>query len=248
MKLKCIAIDDELPALDKLRLYINRIPYLEAVATFDNATDALNYLQFHPDIDAVFVDINMPDMNGLDFVDRLGADGPVVVFTTAYPNYAVDSYRAGAVDYLLKPYSFDDFIRASGRIVERTQVESARNISDAITDRSFFVKVDSRWIRLDTSDILYIRGYGDYLRIYTEGRTNPYVTYSTLSAIRAILPPDFLQVHRSYIVNMSNGVSAVERTRIIARSGDEIPIGDSYREAISDYLALRTIGRDNRRR
>lgn len=245
MKIRCVVIDDEAPALDKLRSYINRIPYLELVASFDNAVDATEYNLAKNGIDAVFADINMPDLNGLDFVDRLEAPRPLVVFTTAYPQYALESYRTGAVDYLLKPFSFEDFSRAAGRLVERTEtVPDAKNMA---TDRTLFIKVDNRYLKLIPDDVEYIRGYGDYLRIYTHQRHNPLVTYSTLSAIKSQLPADFLQIHRSYIVNMVNGVIAVERSRVITTSETEIPVGESYREALAEYLSARSIGKDTKR-
>ena len=233
-----MAIDDELPALEKLKTYINRVPYLELADSCDNAIDAGTVLASRNDIDAIFVDINMPDMNGLDFVEQMGDVRPEIVFITAYPQYALDSYRTGAVDYLLKPYDFEDFCRAAGRIVQRKQISIPQSESaEASANKTLFVKVNSKWVKIEANGIEYIRGYGDYLRIYVTNRPNPYVTYSTMASILEKLPENFIQVHRSYIVNMAHGVSAVERGRIITVSKEEIPIGDSYRENLTYYLA-----------
>lgn len=246
MKLKCIAIDDERPALEKLSSYIRKIPYLELVACCDSAIEASSLISENPDIDAVFVDINMPDMNGLEFVDGLGDKRPAVVFITAYNHYAVDSYRMGVSDYLLKPYDFDEFSRVAGRLVERLSVTPVNPRTQPQSKESFFVKVDTRWVRLDADEVEYIRGYGDYLRIYVTNRPTPIVTYSTLSALREVLSHDFIQVHRSYIVNMNSGVNVVERTRIMTKSNEEIPISESYRDNVMEYITRRAIGKDSR--
>lgn len=248
MKLKCLAVDDERPALEKLKKYIGQVPYLELVDCCDNALDALSCLEFRKDIDAIFVDINMPDMNGLDFVDKLTEPRPFIVFITAYPHYAAESYRTGAVDYLIKPYNFEDFCRAAGRIVERVNINQTIPSYAPEANKSIFIKVDNRWIKLDPNEVEYIRSFGDYLRIYVADRPNPYVTYSTLTSIRELLPSDFLQVHRSYVVNMNDGVLAIERSRIITRSNEEIPVGESYRDTVNEYLSQRSLVKDSKKK
>lgn len=247
MILKCIAVDDEMPAIEKMKTYIDRVPYLSLQGCFDNAEDAKNYLNENTGIDAIFVDINMPDMNGLDFVNELAEPRPHVVFITAYPYYALDSYRAGAVDYLLKPYSFEEFCRAAGRLVEKVAAIDIRQISRTAKEEPFFIKVDNRWLKLDVDDIEFIRGYGDYLRIYVRNREKPLVTYMTMTAIRQLLPDEFLQVHRSYIVNITNGITAIEKGRIISNSGHEIPVGDSYRDELMAYLTGHSIAKDSKK-
>lgn len=234
-----MAIDDEQPALEKLASYIRRVPYLELVATCDNAVDATRTLAENPGIDAMFVDINMPDLNGLDFVNSLD-NRPLVVFITAYPRYALDSYGPGAVDYLLKPYSFEQFLRAAGRLVERHGTDTRTETN------SFFVKTDSRWVKIRHSDVEYIRGYGDYLRIFIVDHELPIVTYSTLSAIKAMLPAGFIQVHRSFIVNIDH-INVIERGHLSTPSNSDIPIGDSFKDTLAAFISTRSIDKEPRK-
>lgn len=236
MNIRCIAVDDEPVALEKLRNYIDRIPYLELVAACEGPFDAMQVLA-DTAVDAVFVDINMPDLNGLDFISSL-EHPPLVVFTTAYSEYAVESYRVQAVDYLLKPYGFDAFRRAADRVLKRFECRP-RKVGD---DDSLFVKVDYRWVRVASDDIRYIRGCDDYLQIHLRDKATSLLTYSTFAAIRDALPSRFLRVHRSYMVNMEH-VIEVERGGIVLDKDTRIPVGDSYRETLTEYLKRHSIGK-----
>lgn len=244
MNIRCLAVDDEPVALEKLRTYIGRIPYLELAAACEGAFEAMQVLA-EQSVDAVFVDINMPDLNGLDFIASL-THPPLVVFTTAYSEYAVDSYRVSAVDYLLKPYGFADFQRAADRLLSRFELLS-RNGNPPERGNSLFVKVDYRWIRIAADDIRYIQGYDDYLRIYLCDRPAPLLTYSTFAAILDALPANFLQVHRSYIVNMDR-IREVERARIVMDKDTRIPVGASFKERFGDYLKRYSVGKEGKGR
>lgn len=255
MKVRCIAIDDEPIALMKLCNYIEREPALELVERFDGPTAALDFLRSsHVEVDAVFVDINMPDINGLELV-RLFPDTLRVVFVTAYADHALESYRLGAIDYLLKPYSYADFQRAVSRLVanmphgiDDTSSDDDTASGNSATDNALFIKVDSRWVKLDTSAILFFKSYGDYIQVFVRDTTSPFTIYSTIAAVQRMLPAHFLQVHRSYVVNME-AVDIVERGRIVF--GDnlyEIPVGNSYRDTLFDFIASRTLGKDMRRK
>lgn len=244
MKLQTLIIDDEPIALEKLRNYVDKVPFLENAAVCRNGIDAAAIIATRP-IDVIFTDINMPDMSGMEFIASL-TKPPLVVFITAYPDYAVESYKLSAVDYLLKPYSFTDFQRAANKAWERYQL--TRNVKTRLNsetvpadDDSLFVKVDYRFVRLSLSDIIYIKGYGEYLQIHTSESHTPVLTLSSFGSLLQKLPPNFLQVHRSYVVNM-NAIKSVNKSRIIFDSDVVIPIGDSYKDAFAEYLSAHSIG------
>ena len=239
MKLRTLIVDDEPIALAKLRGYVNKTPYLELAGECTSSVEAAEILA-RGDIDVLFTDINMPDLSGMELMGVLGRR-TLVVFTTAYAEYAVESYRHSAVDYLLKPYSFAGFQRAAARVLERS---SATQPAEAPADNdadSLFVKVDYRYIRVRLDDIRYIKGYGEYLQIYVTGQVNPLLTLSSFASIRERLTSQFLQIHRSYIVNM-NRISHIERARVVMDADTYLPVGDSYKNALQNYLAAHAIG------
>lgn len=256
MRVRCIAIDDEPIALMKLCNYIEREPSLELVERFDGPAAALDFLRSgNAAIDAVFVDINMPDINGLELA-RLFPDSLNVIFVTAYADHALESYRIGAIDYLLKPYSYADFQRAVSRLAanmpqysenETGKDENTSPGPDA-SDNALFIKVDSRWVKLDTEDILFFKSYGDYIQVYVRRTPTPFTIYSTIAAVQRMLPAHFVQVHRSYVVNME-AVDIVERGRIVFGNNIyEIPVGSSYRDTLFEFISRRTLGKDTRRK
>lgn len=241
MPLKTLIIDDEPIALEKLRGYVGKIPALQLAGVCSSGFEAIELLS-ESDVDLIITDINMPDLNGLDFIKTL-PDPPMVIFITAYSEYAVDSYKVSAVDYLLKPYGFVEFSRAVNKAVE-TAAMRGRQPSDlpADTDGSLFVKVDYRHVRVALSDIRFIKGYGEYLQIYVAGKSTPLLTLSSFAAIKDMLGESFLQVHRSYIVNM-NHVEQIERNRLVMDADNYIPVGDSYKAVFQQYLAAHSIGK-----
>lgn len=240
MKLKTIVIDDEPIALEKLRSYALKVPFIDLLGAFDNSMDALEYVSSN-NVDLIFTDIEMPDLNGMDFIAGL-ASQPMVVFTTAYEQYAVESYRVRAVDYLLKPYSFADFQRAANRAWEQAQ---RKDSACKQPDSNLFIKTDTRYIKVDQSDITYIKGFGEYLQVFLRTQPAPLVTLSSFASIKEHLGPSFLQVHRSYIVNMAN-VRQIERSHIAIDSQTSIPVSDSYRADLLTYLNSRTVGRTSK--
>ncbi len=237
--IRCLAVDDEPIALEKLKSYIGKVPYFELVAACDDAMEALAILS-DKGADALFVDINMPDVNGLDFVASL-PQRPIVVFTTAYSQYAVDSFKVAPVDYLLKPYSFADFQRAAGRVAHQFELEQKADPAPQDSD-SLYVKVDYRYVRVALKDIRYIEGMSDYLRIHLTTDTRPLITHSTFRQIAEYLTPNFLQVHKSYIVNMDQ-IREIQRMRIVMDKDTLIPVGDIYKDAFTSYLQGRTVGK-----
>lgn len=233
--IKCLAIDDEPIALEKLKTYIDKVPFLELVSTCESAMEAMQVMTQRK-IDAVFIDINMPDLNGMDFISSL-TESPIVVFTTAYAEYAVDSYKVSAVDYLLKPYDFATFQRAANKVLKQHSLISSAKSAPA-TD-SLYVKVDYRYVNIKLSEIMYIKGMSEYVQIFLTGR-RPLVALLSMKQVLERLPENFLQVHRSYIVNM-NLVEQVEKLHLNFSDGTSIAVSDSYKSAFQDYLKLRAL-------
>lgn len=233
--IRCIAVDDEPMALEKLINYISRIPYLELAAPCESSYEAMQVLA-NEKVDAIFIDINMPDNNGLDFVKSL-PDPPLVIFVTAYEEYAVESYKVRAVDYLLKPYGFEDFQKAAGNLLKQWNLlhpEAPKKAEPASGSSVLYLKVDYRYIRVNLDDIMYVEGMNEYLKIHILN-ASPFLTHTTFKQLNERLPRNFLQVHRSYVVNM-NHVQEVERSVITMTDGTHISISDSNKENFMQYL------------
>lgn len=229
MSIKCIAIDDEPMALEKLENYISKVPYLELVAACSNPCDAMQVMAENR-IDALFIDINMPDINGMDFVKAL-PDPPMVVFITAYSEFAAESYKVRAVDYLLKPYSFVDFQRAAEYVRMRYEDMQQEN---RVADDLIFLKVDYRFVRVSLRDIVYIEGMNEYLKVYLKSG-DPLLVHTTFKQMNGHLPENFRQVHRSYVVNV-NHVVEVERSTVLLEGGKRISISESNKDAFMSYI------------
>ena len=239
--LKCIAIDDEPLALRQISAYIAKIPYLELAATFNNAIEAQQRLASER-VDLIFEDINMPDLNGVDFVRAL-TDRPMVVFTTAYSEYAIDGFKLDAVDYLLKPFSFADFSRAAAKANSLYELRQGRlpaqpdSDSEATPkDREYIsVKADYKVSLVRIADIVYIESEGEYVRMHLcDGST--ITTLFRLKNMEAALPSEqFMRVHRSYIVNL-RAIRSYVRGRIFLSDTEYVPIGENYKEAFQNYI------------
>ena len=247
--IKVLAIDDEPLALQQLAAYIKKIPFLELLGECQSAHEAKAILN-NETIDAIFCDINMPDLNGMDFVKSLAAP-PLVVFTTAYSEYAVEGFKVDAVDYLLKPFGLDEFRRAANRLQARlnslgtvlseSSEDSLRTVPSEFDD-TIFVKTDYKVIKLSISDIRYIEGMSEYLKIYLEGQQKPVVTLLSMKKMEEHLPPHFMRIHRSYIINLKK-IQEVNKNRVIMDSDTYLPIGDNYKEAFNDYLNTKFLGK-----
>ena len=239
--LKCIAIDDEPLALRQITGYISKIPYLELSATFNNAIDAQQRLTEEP-ADLIFADINMPDLNGVDFVRAL-PDRPMVIFTTAYSEYAVEGFKLDAVDYLLKPFSFADFSRSAAKanslyeLRQNRRSEPQETASEATPrDKEYIsVKADYKVSLVRIAEIIYLESEGEYVRMHlTDGST--ITTLFRLKNMETALPAEsFMRVHRSYIVNL-RVIKAYVKGRIFLSDNEYIPIGENYKEAFQAYI------------
>lgn len=234
MNIRCIAIDDEPLAVKKIAGYIQKVPFLELVAECRSAAEAMNILD-STDVQLLFIDINMPDISGMEFVKSL-TNKPYIVFTTAYSEYAVEGFQVDAVDYLLKPITFTDFLKAANKVknlVELTtnnQPESIRANADYL-----YVKSDYKLIRINLHDIRYIESMHEYIKIFMIN-DKPIMTMISMKAIEENLPSDrFMRVHRSFIVNLSK-VSVVERSRIVFDGNIYIPVSDQYKSKFQSYI------------
>ena len=246
--IKCLAIDDEPLALRQLASYIDKIPFLELSGTCESAFDARNIMEEEM-IDAIFIDINMPDLNGMEFVKSLAAP-PLIIFTTAYSEYAIDSYKVDAVDYLLKPFGLDDLRRAANKL--KTRYEMMRAKESAIfsqpsdsgdDDTTLFLKTEHRVVRIDIKDIRYIEGMSEYLRIHFEAPTRPLTVLLSMKKIEERLPSEqFMRIHRSYIINLRK-IQEVNKNRVIMDKETYLPIGDLYREALNTYINSKFLGK-----
>ena len=237
--IKCIAIDDEPLALKKLVTYINKIPYLELVAQFRSAVEAQQIID-QQEVDAIFLDINMPDLNGMDFAKSLQdhSKGPVMVFTTAYSEYAIEGYKANAVGYLLKPYGFDEFEAAAQKVKDICEIrqQSAATVSTEVDDGVIYVKSDYKIVRIDIEKINYIEAMSEYLRISCEDKDKPVIVLLSMKKIEENLPSSkFMRIHRSFIINLDK-ISEVKKNHVMLNGEVSMPIGDNYKEAFMNYL------------
>lgn len=245
MNLNTVIIDDEPIALEKLKFYAEKISFLNLVGIYSSAIDAVNAIN-SGDVDLLFTDISMPDFNGIELIKSLEKP-PMVVFTTAHSQYALEGYKLSAIDYLLKPFSFGDFSRAANKALRQhslTNEKSPAHAGSIPSDESIFIKTDYRYVRVDFKDIKYIKGYGEYLQIYLDSSSTPLVTLSSFSAILRKLPGCFIQVHRSYIVNM-NHVGQIDRNRLQIDSDNSIPVSEGFRPAFNKYLSSHSLGKTN---
>ena len=242
--IKCIAIDDEPLALKKLVTYIKKIPYLELVAECHSAAEAQQVVEREP-VEAIFLDINMPELNGMDFAKSLEKDhskGPVMVFTTAYSEYAIEGYKANAVGYLLKPYSFDEFEAAARKVKDICEIrQQAFNESEDAAevdagDGIIYVKSDYKIVRIDIEHIRYIEAMSEYLRIACDDRDKPVIVLLSMKKIEEHLPPGkFMRIHRSFIINLDK-ISEVKKNHVVIEGDNSMPIGDNYKDNFMNYL------------
>ena len=233
MKIRCIAVDDEPLALNKLKRHILKFPYFELVAACHDAEQARKVLETG-NVDLMYVDINMPDINGLEFVRTL-ANPPMVVFVTAYPEYAVESYKVSALNYLLKPYGSNDFERTAEKVYKHWQMlQAQRENSTFGEDNVVYLKCDSRFIRIECDEIRFIEGSNEYLKVHQTSDA-PFLTHMTFRQITENLPKNFVQIHRSYIVNMKHAIS-VGRTQVTLDDGTILPVSDTRRGELLQYM------------
>ena len=233
--IRCIIIDDEPLALQQMEAYVKKIPYLDLVASCQCAIDAKKVLE-NEKIDAMFCDINLPELNGLDFVKSL-ENPPMVVFTTAYSEYAVEGFQLNAIDYLLKPFGFEDMQRAADKIKRRYDaLRTLQEVSQIDEDDAIFLKTEYKVVRINISHIRYVEAMSEYLRIYLVDSTRPIIVLLSMKKMEERLPKrSFMRVHRSYIINLKM-IREISKNRISLGDDIEVPIGDIYREQFNAYI------------
>lgn len=239
--MKCIAVDDEPLALDLVKSYIQKVPFLELLGTFESSYEALEMVQ-QEEVELVFLDINMPDLTGLQFIRSLSKP-PAIIFTTAYQEYAVEGFDLDATDYLLKPFSFDRFLKAVNK-ANRQLSRPAKAASAPSPPASFpaqesqdeyvFIKVEHNILKLRLSDIFYIEAYKDYVKIYS-GEAKPTLTIKSMKAMEEMLEDKgFIRIHRSYIVSIEK-IESMRNNKVIVK-GKSFPVGENYKEAFYEKV------------
>ena len=236
MQINTIIVDDEPLALDVLETYIQQMPELQLVKRCVNAYEANEALSDH-DIDLMFLDIQMPQLTGTEFVKAL-ANPPLIIFTTAYPNYAIEGFELDAVDYLLKPISAERFMKAVNKAVDQLKLRAQKDGDSGAKAADFiFVKADKKFIKVKYNDILYIEGLKDYVIIKTT--TGRVITLQTMKSLEEKLPADlFKRIHRSYIIALDkiNAVIGNMVEIIVSDKIKHIPVGKNYREELLDII------------
>lgn len=244
-KIQTLVVDDEPLALDLVKDYVTQTPFLELVGSCNNAQDAFERIA-QGDIQLVFLDVQMPGMSGLTLMKSLDKEkAPKVIFTTAFDNYALEGFKLSAVDYLLKPFDFDEFVNAAlkaKRILELEQQQPTSTINNQTDDSNyFFVKSEYKLVRIDIQQIIYIEGLKDYIKIYLDGQPKPVLTINTLKDMESRLPANtFIRVQRSFIINI-NYLKGIERN-LISIGDAKIPIGEGYKQNFNDIINRKTIG------
>jgi two-component system, LytTR family, response regulator LytT len=234
MKISCITIDDEPLAVKKLSAYVQKTTFLELVAECRSAFEAMEIIN-NRTIQLIFIDINMPDLSGLEFVKSL-TDKPYIVFTTAYSEYAVEGFQVDAADYLLKPITYSSFLKAANKVKNLIDLNANSHKESIRTTLShLFVKSDYKLIRIELDDIKYIESQHEYIKIHLINSA-PVMTQLSMKTIEEQLPSDrFMRVHRSFIVNLKK-ISVIERNRIVFDGKVLIPVSDQYKEKFQEYI------------
>jgi len=237
--IRCIAIDDEPLALTQLAGYINKVPFLELVKSCSSAFEAITILS-SDSIDLIYVDINMPDLNGLDFVRSL-VHKPLIVFTTAYSEYAIEGFKVDALDYLLKPFGYNDFLKSANKVKQQYDLLMFSH-SQLNDEKHLFLKTEYRIVRLEIDSIIYIESMSEYVRIHTT-YDKPIMSLLSMKIMQERLPEGkFMRIHRSYIINLQK-IQEISRGRLTLEGQVCIPIGEQYKEAFNRYMGQSFLGK-----
>lgn len=238
--LECIAVDDEPLALGLVCAFIEKTPFLNLAGRYSSAVEALQVIN-SKHIDVIFLDIQMPDLTGIELarvLEKAGNKAPRIIFTTAFNQYALDGFRVDAIDYLLKPFNYEEFLRAASKAqayVELVQKASSAGSSEP-KDEYLFLKVEYQLVRIAYDDILYTEGLKDYVKVHLKSDPKPILSLTSLKALEEKLPASkFMRVHRSFIVNLDK-ISAVTRNTIQI-GATSIPVSDQYKEAFNQFLS-----------
>ncbi len=248
MRIKCIIIDDEPLAAMLIEGYVAKTPYLEHLATFTSAVEAIHSDKLD-EADLLFCDIQMPTLNGLEF-SRMVSESTRIIFTTAFQEYALDGYRVNALDYITKPISYSDFLNSAQKAQDWFELKcraehGTQNLQhepegEQEEVESIYVKSDYKLLRIELSNLLYAEGFKDYVKFVVEGEPKPILSLMSITKVEEMLPSrDFIRVHRSFIVRKDK-IKVIERNRILFDK-EAIPIGDNYKVSFQEFLMKRML-------
>ncbi|SIS68659.1 LytR/AlgR family response regulator transcription factor [Belliella pelovolcani] len=240
MKIKCIAVDDEPLALELVSKFIRQTSFLELSATFDNGIEALGYLNQN-EIQLIFLDIQMPDLSGMELARILdgkqGDNKPKIIFTTAYNQFAIEGYKVDALDYLLKPFSYEEFLKSATKayqFYEAKSKETSNNQGQQFSEY-IFLKVEYQLVKIMLKDIKFVEAYKDYIKVHLVDRTSPLLSLTSLKNMEEMLPSDrFMRVHRSFIIGLDHIDSVVRNTVHIGNT--VITVSENYKDGFLDFL------------
>lgn len=239
-KITCLIADDEPMALNLIESYVLKTPFLELRAKCNSAIEAMQFLEEDKNIDLFFLDIQMPDLTGLEF-SKLLPQKSKVVFTTAFDQYAIDGYKVNALDYLLKPFDYNEFLSASTKA--RNYFESQQPVSVSKPERKqefIFIKSEYKQIKIIFSEIIYIEGLKDYVKIYLKDNPKPILTLMSLKKMEEELPSEnFMRIHRSYIIALDK-IEAIERNHIVI-GNQQIVIAPNYKDDLMKYVGGKSL-------
>ena len=231
MKMRCLLVDDEAPAIEVLTNYIQATPGLEIAGTCKHALEAFGFLQNHK-VDIIFLDIQMPQLDGISFAKTLN-QSPKIIFTTAFKDFAFDAFEINAVDYLLKPYSFERFLKAIQKIQNTSGEIENESIKDSLTEKFLFFRADRKMFKIPIDDILYIESIKDYVKVITKDKS--VITKQTMASLEDMLPKkNFFRIHRSFFVSLRAIESYNNQSVYIGKQ--ELPIGPLYRNELIEKL------------
>jgi len=242
--IRCMVIDDEPLAVEMVKNFILRTPFLQFIASYTDAVDALTALKESP-VDLLFLDINMPDLDGMSLAAMVPPETRII-FTTAFKEYAFESYNVNALDFLLKPINYARFLTAAEKARQWFGLNTAtRQVPENTAEmkrNTLFIRMDGELKQIDINHILYVAGLKNYVMFYMENEQRPLVTHLTMKAVEDILPPDsFMRVHRSYIVALHK-ISSVDRNNTIHIGKEFIHVSDSYSDSFNKYIQANQVG------
>ncbi len=233
IKIRCIAIDDEPLALIQLKSMIDKTPYLSLVGAYSDIKDAREFIE-KTDFDALFLDINMPEINGLEFVASLPKT-PLVVFTTAYSQYALDSYKVNAIDYLLKPFGMPEFEKSAEKVKRQFQLLMAEKNAEIINEKFLYFKIDSKLTKVNPDDIVYIESMREYICLNMADKSQLITLMKVSEVAKQLSDMGFLRIHRSFIINMKK-IEEISRNSVKLSNDTILPVGDSFKKQLKKQL------------
>ncbi|MCE7057922.1 LytTR family DNA-binding domain-containing protein [Algoriphagus sp. AGSA1] len=242
MKLNCVAIDDEPLALELLSKFIEQTSFLNLIGKFSNAIEALGFINQY-EVHLAFMDIQMPDLSGMELARVLdgkkNSDKTRIIFATAYHQFAIEGYKVEALDYLLKPYSYEDFLNAATKAFsyfEKQEQTKTESTADPATPEYIFLKVEYQLVKVMLKDIAYVEAYKDYVKVHFLSKPNPLLSLTSLKSMEELLPSDkFMRVHRSYIVALDH-IDSVSKN-VIQIGKNHLTVSDNYKEAFLEFMS-----------